>query len=194
MNILDFDNTIYNGDTARDIIKFSLIKHPLLTINSILKTIPKYIKYIKGKKTFEEVKSSLFSFLFKIDNLEKYINDFIDKNIHNIKNWYKNRNKEKDIIISASLEVWIKPFCNKIGVSKVIATKTDKNGYIKGLNCKGKEKVNRLLKEYPNIKINEAYSDSKVDIPMLEIARKPYVVKGESLIEYEKGYNFKIKR
>lgn len=186
MNILDFDNTIYKGDTSKDIIKFSLVRHPILTINSILKTIPIYIKYILKKTTFEHVKTSLFSFLYKIDNLENYIDEFINIKINNIKNWYKNRNKKNDIIISASLELWIIPFCKKIGINNIIATKTDNKGNIIGLNCRGREKVSRLKKEYPNIIVNEAYGDSKSDIPMLELAKKAYLVKGEKLIEYKR--------
>lgn len=191
MNIYDFDDTIYAGDTMVDILKYSIVRHPFLVLSSILNTIKCYLKYKNKKAPFENVKESLLSFLFKINNREEYINKFIDSKKHKIKKWYKANQKEDDIIISASYELWIKPFCNKIGIKNVIATITDENGKILGKNCKREEKVRRLYEEFPNIKVNESYSDSKTDIPMLEIAKKPFIVEGNNLIKYTKDYNFK---
>lgn len=191
MNIYDFDDTIYAGDTMVDIFKYSIVRHPILVIRSIFNAIKYYQKYKKGIINFELFKENLLSFLFKIKNREEYINQFINSNIYKIKDWYKANQKDDDIIISASYELWIKPFCNKIGIKNVIATKTDDNGKILGKNCKREEKVRRLYEEFPNIKVNESYSDSKTDIPMLEIAEKPFIVEGNNLIEYTKDYNFK---
>ena len=194
MNIYDFDDTIYSGDTFRDLLKYSLVRHPFITINSLFRGLVLINKYKKGLISFERVKETLLSFMFKIKNKEEYINKFINSKLHKIKKWYKDYQKDDDIIISASYELWIKPFCNKIGIKNVIATKTDKEGNIIGKNCKSEEKVRRLYEEYPNIIVNNAYSDSSADIPMLEIAKQAYIVEGDRLIKYEKGYNFKINR
>lgn len=191
MNIYDFDDTIYTGDTMIDILKYSIVRHPFLVLSSILKTIKYYLRYKNKKAPFENVKENLLSFLFKIKNREEYINKFIESKKHKIKKWYLENQKEDDIIISASYELWIKPFCNKIGIKNVIATITDENGKILGKNCKREEKVRRLYEEFPNIKVNESYSDSKTDIPMLEIAKKPFIVEKNNLIEYTKDYIFK---
>lgn len=191
MNIYDFDDTIYAGDTMADLFKYSIVRHPILVKISIFNAIKYYNKYKKGLVNFEVVKENLLSFLFKIKNRDEYINKFIESKKHKIKKWYKANQKDDDIIISASYELWIKPFCNKIGIKNVIATKTDDNGKILGKNCKREEKVRRLYEEFPNIKVNESYSDSKTDIPMLEIAKSPFIVEGNNLIEYTKDYNFK---
>lgn len=194
MNIYDFDDTIYDGDTFVDIIKYSLVKHPLITLGSIFKTIPLFKKYKKKKIEFEQVKEVLLSFLFKIKNRDEYIDKFIESKKNKIKKWYYENQKENDLIISASYELWIKPFCNKIGIKNVIATRTDNNGRIIGKNCKREEKVRRLYELFPNAKIIESYSDSASDIPMLEIAKKPFVVENDNVIPYSKNYNFKVKR
>ena len=39
-----------------------------------------------------------------------------------------------------------------------------------------------------------AYSDSKSDLPMLNLAKKAYIVKGEELILYDKNYKFKTSK
>ena len=79
---------------------------------------------------------------------------------------------------------------NKLGLKNIIATHTDIEGNIIGENCKGKEKIKRLEKEFPNVKVKSAYSDSKADIPMLEYAKVSYVVEGDKLLRYKKGYKF----
>ena len=108
-----------------------------------------------------------------------------------IKPWYISRKSDNDIIISASYEIWIMQFCRRLGIKYVIATKTDSDGRIIGKNCKGAEKLKRLANVIPNAVIVSAYSDSSCDIPILESARTGYVVEGDKLITYTKGYKFK---
>lgn len=194
MDILDFDDTIYDGDSFIDILKYSFVRHPFIFIKSIIKTIPLFRKYKNKEIKFEKVKEALLSFLFQINDLEKYIDKFVDKKIHKIKKWYLDKDKDNDIIISASYELWLKPFCYRLGVDKVIGTKTDKKGKIIGLNCKREEKIKRLKIEYPDIIVNNAYSDSKSDTPMFEVAKNGYVVEGNNLNKYTKKYNFKRTR
>lgn len=191
MNIYDFDNTIYEGDTFVDIIKYSFVRHPFKVLKSSIKTIKYYNQYKKNNISFEIVKETLLSFLFTIKDREDYINNFINKNKYKIKDWYKNNQKNDDIIISASYDIWIRPFCEAIGIKNVIATKTDENGKIIGKNCKRKEKVKRLYNEYPDIIVNESYSDSSSDIPMLELGKKSFVVDHNKVYDYYKGYRFK---
>lgn len=191
MNIYDFDNTIYDGDTNKDLIFYSIKRYPIKVLKSIFRAKKIWCKYKNDKIPFSKVKESLLSFLFQIDNVDEYLDIFVDKNLNKIKTWYLNSKKENDIIISASYEIWISKFCKKLGIKYFIATKTDKNGKIIGNNCKGIEKINRLKKEFPDYKINCAYSDSKSDIPMLEYAKKSYVVDKDNLIPYKKGIKFK---
>lgn len=186
INIYDFDKTIYNGDSSIDFLEYSLKKHFYLVMKSIIKTIPILSKYTLKKCEFKEVKQMLYSYIKDIENLDEFIDGFVEKNICKIKKWYKKRQKENDLIISASYELWIIPFCKKIGIRNVLGTKVNiKTGKIIGENCKGKEKIKRFNKAYKNQKVENAYSDSKSDIPMFEIAtNKAYLVKGEKLILY----------
>lgn len=193
MNIYDFDNTIYNGDTNKDIILYSLRKHPFKVINALLKANKLNKEYKKGLIPFERVKETMLSFLFKIKDTDKYIEGFVDSHIKNIKPWYLSKKDDKDIIISASYELWIVPFCKKLGIKYVIGTKTNNDGTIKGKNCKGKEKLIRLAEVIPNAVIINSYSDSESDLPILEVAQNAFVVEGNNLMPYKKGYVFKNK-
>lgn len=191
MNIYDFDDTIYNGDTNRDIIVYGFKKHPFLVLKALKKAKKLQKEYKNGLVEFERVKEALLSFIFQIKNYPKFINDFVDSHMKKIKPWYINRKSDNDIIISASYEIWIMQFCRRLGIKYVIATKTDSEGKIIGKNCKGAEKLKRLANVIPNAVIVSAYSDSSCDIPILEAARTAYVVEGDKLITYTKGYKFK---
>lgn len=193
MNIYDFDNTIYNGDTNRDILLYSFKKHPFKVIKALKKTKKLERDYKNGLISFERVKEAMLSFLFEIDDLDGYIEKFVNSHMKNIKPWYLSRKTDYDIVISASYELWIIPFCKKLGIRYVLATKTDKEGHIIGKNCKGEEKVKRLASTIPNAQIVTSYSDSESDLPILNLAKTAYVVEGNKLIPYTKGYKFKNK-
>lgn len=191
MNIYDFDDTIYNGDTNRDILMYGFKKHPFLVLKALKKAKKLQKDYKRGVIEFERVKEAMLSFIFEIKNYPKFINDFVDSHMKNIKPWYISRRTQNDIVISASYELWIMQFCKRLGIRYVIATKTDSDGRIIGKNCKGAEKLKRLASVIPNAVIVSAYSDSSCDIPILESARTAYVVEGNKLITYTKGYKFK---
>lgn len=78
-------------------------------------------------------------------------------------------------VISASIFEWVQPWCEKIGVSRVLTTQieVDANGIISGRfatkNCYGKEKVRRLLEVEPerHSYILYAYGDSRGDKEMI---------------------------
>ena len=45
MNIYDFDNTIFKGDSSIKFIKYSLLRHPFIVIPSMFKSLWECIKY-----------------------------------------------------------------------------------------------------------------------------------------------------
>lgn len=190
MNIYDFDNTIYEGDTGVDIVLYGLKKFPFKVIKCIVRGLKLRRKY--KTTNISEVKEEFFAFLYEIKDLNKFINSFIDTHIKNIKPWYKEKQKENDTIISASYDLWINPFCKRLGIKNIICTNVDEKGKIIGENCKGEEKVKRFKKEFPNVEVLESYSDSSTDIPMLLLAKKPFIVDGNIIKPYKEGSYFPI--
>jgi len=187
MNIYDFDDTIFSGDSSVEFIKYSLCKHPFLVLWCGVKGLKECIKYLFKKSNIGLIKSELFSFVKYIKNLDEYMNSYVLRYQNRIKQFYLEQKKDDDVIISASFDFIVRPFCEKLGIKHIIATEYDtKKGCIIGKNNKGKEKIVRFNKIFKNPKVNEAYSDSLSDIPMFEIAKKAYIVKDEELIPYEK--------
>ena len=191
MNIYEFDNTIYDGDSCKDIVLYGLKKYPKIAFKSLLKARIKNKDYKKKKIEFEIVKESLLSFIFKINDYQKFINEFVKSHMKKIKPWYLSKKKKDDIIVSASYDLWINEFAKKLGVKNVIATKVNSEGKIIGKNCKREEKVRRIKESFKNRTFMEAYSDSEADLPILKLAKVAYVVEGNNIIKYKNGYKFK---
>ncbi|VTX49118.1 haloacid dehalogenase-like hydrolase [uncultured Leptotrichia sp.] len=180
MNVYDFDKTIYDGDSTLDFYVFS-IKKDL----SLLRYFPKqflgiifyYLKIISK----ERYKEFFFSFLKGIDDIDKEIEKFWNKNEVKIKDWYLNQRNKNDIVISASPEWLLKPIINKLGIN-LIATKVDKKtGELNSLNCYGDEKVKRFKKIFPKEEIENFYSDHFSDTPMSLISKHSWIIKGDKV-------------
>lgn len=176
MNVYDFDNTIYDADSSIEFYKYCIkIKKKILVVlpKQVLCFILYKLKLIKKNK-FKEV---YFSFLKYFDNIDDVVKSFWEINMLKITDWYKNKSKNTDVIISASPLFLLKPLEKKLNISKVIATNFDKKtGKILDDNCYGINKIAFFEKYYKLEQINEFYTDSLSDIPMLEVAKNGYLV------------------
>ena len=88
MNIYDFDNTIFKGDSSIKFIKYSLLRHPFLVLVASLKSLGEVIKYIFKKSDFEKIKGKMFSFVKRINNLDEYLDKYVNSKMKYI-NWFK---------------------------------------------------------------------------------------------------------
>lgn len=84
------------------------------------------------------------------------------------------------VIVSASAEEWIRPWCELLSLSCIgtrLEIKDGKlTGKINGKNCHGPEKVSRIKAAIDLSQFEEiyAYGDSKGDLPMLKLAIHSY--------------------
>lgn len=186
--LYDFDGTIYDKDSSKDFILYCFLKNKKLFL-----LLPKFfivsLKYKLKKISTKEYKENIFSFLKKVNNHDELIESFWLKHESKIKEFYLKKDHKNDIIITASPSFLIKPIAKKLEVLDLIATDMKKNtGEIIGENCKGYEKVNLYRKKYPSSIIEEMYSDSLNDKPLLDLARRSFIVKKNKIIRY-KGNN-----
>lgn len=184
LNVFDFDNTIYDGDSSIDFYIFCLKRNPLLIryLPIQLYGMITYKLKIKNKEYFKE---KYFSFLKGVKDINGEITRFWKLNINKIK-YDMIKEKDRIVIISASPEFLLEPIKNNIHAEKIIATKVDKkSGKFLSKNCYGKEKVNRLDNEYKQYIIEEFYSDSKSDKFLADLAKSSFLVKKKDIIEWD---------
>lgn len=183
INLYDFDKTIYDGDSSVNFFLYSVKRKP-----KILRRLPAMIiaatKYKLKKIDKTTMKVTIFGFLNDLDDVDKDVIDFWKKNKNKIKKFYNEKNHSKDIIISASPEFLLEPITKELKVKMLIGSPVDKKtGKFTGLNCHDVEKVRRLNEVMSDYEVEEAYSDSTSDDPILKLAKKAYYVKKDKLIE-----------
>lgn len=193
MNVYDFDKTIYKDDSTIDFYFFSLKRHPSIAflLPSLLYAALLWSLRKINKTAFKE---RFYTFLTKIDDIDSELELFWDLHERKIKDFYKKKQKDDDVIISASPEFLLKPICARLGIQYLFASRVDKKtGRYDGVNCWGKEKVNRFYSAFgKDAVIDEFYSDSLSDTPLSDISKKSYIVTGENRMPWSDKRDKKV--
>ncbi|WP_040194888.1 HAD family hydrolase [Clostridium culturomicium] len=205
--IFDIDYTLTKKETSIELYKYMLKRD-----KSLIKYIPAHILTVLGYgvNVFDatRTKERFLKFLSGTneEELKSIVRDFYRDHISNL--LYEDGLKAikeykakgyKVYLISASPEFYVNEFYNIEGVDKVIGTKFKMNDgkfepIVVGKNCKGEEKVKRLMEELKkdNIEVDfknsVMFSDSLSDLPLLQLAGTGY------LINYNKKHDLKILR
>ena len=192
--LFDFDGTISYKDSMLDFIQYAvgkpsfywglLLLSPMLAAYK-LKLIPNDIAKEKlithffagwHYSQFNEVASN-----YSRERIKKIIRPNMLEKIR----WHQQQ-KHDVVVVSASMESWLKYWCKEQGID-LIATQLEIidgkiTGKFAGKNCHGVEKVNRIKQQYSlsAYKTIYAYGDSSGDKAMLAIADIPYY-KGEAV-------------
>ncbi len=186
MNVYDFDNTIYDGESCFDLFLYFIRKKPSLAL-LLPKVLFAFAKYKRGKVTAEgfltQYAPKVEEMFLAIPDIETAMNDFWDKNIGKIKPFYDEIRKEDDLIITASPDFSVKEVCNRLGINHYLATVFDiKTGKILHFNLR-EMKIKAFFDAYPDCEIEAFYTDSpKNDKPLIDIAKTAYEVKGDKII------------
>ncbi|MCK5014089.1 MAG: HAD-IB family hydrolase [Candidatus Omnitrophica bacterium] len=184
----DLDGTLTRKDSFVEFIKFhaGFVKF----IYGLIVLSPTLFAYAIGIIPNFSAKEKVFTFFFKgmteedlITKGEEFCLQVMPKILNSetvSRLEYHQSQKHTTVVVTASLQHYVKPWCDKNNVA-VIATIPDvQNNIITGRlsskNCYGPEKVNRIrehfdLSEYKQI---HAYGDSRGDYDMLELAHHPY--------------------
>lgn len=187
IDVYDFDGTIYDGDSTVDFF-FYCLKRNKRIIPFCFNILGNGILMVGHVINLTEFKGRFLGFVKYINNIDDYLDGFWKENEHKICKYFLDNMKEKrqTFIISASPEFIIKPFSSKFDNVTLIGTLADKKtGKIKGINCKGEEKIKRLNKVISNYKIERFYSDSKADLPLVRISEKAYLVQHGKLSKFD---------
>ena len=187
LEVYDFDGTIYDGDSTIDFIKF-LTKRKKSIILHYPKMALYFLKYKLKLIKKETMKECFFEIFKKFKNIDEEIELFWKTHKKNIKDFYNDKETHKnDIIASASQYFLLDPIAKEYKIKKLFASPVNKNnGKYNGVNCHNVEKVRLINKEYPNAIIETMYSDDiNADKPLLELAKKSYVVINDKIYDYK---------
>lgn len=183
---IDFDGTIYKGDSMLDFIRFCL-GNKRLKWNLFL-TAPQIVLKKLGVISSQIAKEKLLRLSLGGMNKDELQNRAIqfslslDEKIYpKAKQRLKGFNEDqiKVVIVSASCELWLKDWCEQKGYELIASIEEYKNnkmtGKLFGKNCKGIEKEIRIkaqfnLDHYDRI---YAYGNDSADKYMINLANQP---------------------
>lgn len=186
MNVYDFDNTIFSGDSTMKFYLFAAKKYPKIVFKCLPGLIYGFTKfYIFKKGTKTEFKERMYGFL-QYCTIPTDVQEFWDGNVIKIKGWYLQQQRSDDLIISASPDFLIKPICTRLSIKHCIcSTVNPHTGAYTGVNCWGEEKVRRYKEIYNDETIDNFYSDSYSDTPLAKIALNAFLVKGDKVLPWD---------
>ncbi len=113
------------------------------------------------------------------DDKEKLVQDFWNSHMKKIKPWYKPQ--ADDVIITANFNMLIDEACNRLGIKNCICSVVNRETLqVEYLNFK-ENKRKTFFEIYGNSEIDEFYTDTMLDKPMIDAAQKAYLVKGNKI-------------
>jgi len=184
MNVYDFDKTIYDGDSTTDFSLFVLSRRPWMFYHLFAVAYSAaYSAVTKDNK--EYFKKVLYRYLKHVDDIDKEVELFWNRNEKKIKSWYLEQRKDDDVVASASSYFLLNPLAKKYGFNLIASDVDKKTGKLLSLNNECEIKAKTFLKKYPNAIVDEFYSDSDHDLALAKLAIKAYKVKGNKITEWE---------
>ncbi|MGZ3633218.1 MAG: HAD-IB family hydrolase [Parachlamydiaceae bacterium] len=182
----DFDKTLTTQDTLLPFVRLSLGRWK--TYLNLVRVFPFAIGFLLGLQTRQQVKERFLTACFKgcsMSALQARGKEFVKQEISRFVKiegverlkWHQQQG-HRCILVSANLNIFIPYWAESVGIPDVVCTILEEDGEekatgkIAGLNCWGKEKVNRLQKilgRRENV-ILYAYGDSQGDKELLDYA------------------------
>lgn len=181
----DFDGTLTYKDTMFMYLKFY---DPIKFQIQFLKHVPLFVLLKLKLAETEKVKKSFIGSILKgqtKEKIEKKSKQFFEEHYpkiirENALDFIQNidRDNTQSLLVTASLDIWAKPFADAFKM-KLVSTKAEfQNGVFTGnfigKNCNGKEKLVRIKAEIKDHKYDKiiAFGDTSGDKPMLKWANE----------------------
>jgi HAD superfamily hydrolase (TIGR01490 family) len=186
--LFDFDGTVTSAPTYPAFVRFAVRRHRKLLGGLVL--LPVLLCYRLGIVPDRRVRKAISPVAFWREDPERlralgarYAEEVLPRVIrqHAIEriNWHRARG-DRVVVVSASLDVYLKPWCERIGIEAVCSELEVVGERVTGRyvvdDCCGAEKSRRIqerfaLSDYAAI---YAYGDTEEDRQMLEMATRKF--------------------
>ena len=196
MNVYDFDETIFTGDSEDRFFTFMFAKKGFRHYKINFKFFDLLHKMHIITKT--KSREHQYAFLKKIDDLDATLNAYWDEVGKYMKPWYNDVKRDDDIIASGTPRFLLGPIMKKLGLTNLVATEMDSHtGKIDGDFAVGEFKIVNFKSQFGLDCIDKFYSDAYSDHYLAEHAKEAYVVHDDDQItewnEYFKAHPEKMK-
>jgi len=180
MNVYDFDNTIYDGESVLDFFLFCLKKKKILIMYLPLAIYTLFLyklRFLSIEKLYDLVGKMSSVVIDNQKNADSFVQEFWAKNSYKLKPYFLNILKSEDVIITSSPNILIEGIANKLKTKNIISSQFNLKTGTFDFACFRENKLLAFKEKYPNVIINEFYTDSLNDMPLIKISKKAYIVK-----------------
>ena len=183
MRVLDFDGTIYDGESLLDFYLFTARKDPRV-LGYLPIALFYAVRYRLGRVTLEQLDSAMrrvgSRYLRRLTSrpgfdMDRLVSQFWDANMHKIMDWYTPQSD--DVVVTASFDLVAGEACRRLGITRCIGSTLDLESLSVGYLNFGPDKplhFQRILGR--ETAIDAFYTDSAFDLPMIDLARRAYLV------------------
>lgn len=203
--VFDLDGTITRRDTFLPfLLSFGIAQRRWIAILQLPFIVLAYVIGIQKDFAAKEKLLTIFLRNQEVKVVENHARQFAESWVHPRINFdvierlrTHQRQGDRVLILSASPDVYVKEIAASLNISEVICTEVLKTpqsyvGKLKTPNCKGQEKLTRLMaylgQSASNLMVT-AYGDSRHDIPVLEWSKESWWVRDSKLIPFSKPLN-----
>lgn len=185
MNVYDFDNTIYDGESCFDLFLFYLRRRPGLLL-LLPKVVYAFAKYKRGKVTADDFLTvyapQVEQMLREIPDVQGDMRAFWDTHEKKIKPFYAELRRPDDLLITAGPDFSVREICRRLSIEHFLASRVDlTTGKIEHFNLR-ERKIEAFRQAYPDAQIDSVYTDSpENDRFLIELARQAYCVRGSKI-------------
>lgn len=180
MNVYDFDNTLYDGESLVDLILY-YVAHDA----HIWPYLPKLLAIAVRDRfhlfTVEEAVRAYAGFLegyyTKLPHLEQDVARFWDAHEKKLKPFYRRLRREDDVIVSGSADFLLDEIMRRMGITRYVCSRVNRTTGAFERLCFLENKVKLFHAQYPGAHIDNFYTDSMNDRAMMELADHVFLVK-----------------
>jgi phosphatidylglycerophosphatase C len=186
--LFDFDGTITRNDTYTGFLRFALSSSPRRLRHTTL--APVALAYKAGLVSASRARPIASNLVFNGQRADfvrglghRYVAEALPTMIRRQAleqiAWHQSQG-DAVVVVSASLDVYVQPWCNSLGVECICTELEELDGVLSGRyrlgDCSGASKVRRILErynpgEYPVV---FAYGDTLEDREMLDLAHRKF--------------------
>lgn len=180
VNMYDFDNTIYDGESTVDFFLFCLKKKKNLIkyLPLVFSTALRYkLKLLSIDDLFSAASKMTSEFQKNDVDFHDLAKEFWETKKSKLKFNFINMLTENDIVITASPRFLIEQIQPLLKTRRIICSEFDtKRGQFE-FACYRENKAIALKEQYPQINVNYFYTDSMNDLFLMKFAKKSFLVK-----------------
>ena len=185
MNVFDFDNTIYDGESTFDFYLFCVKHHPkaIKFMFIVVWSLIKYKMCLVSETQLMNLAETYISGLLRCcPDAKELAEKFWEKKFGKIKPFFKDVFSEDDVIVTASFGFLLRPVLNKLGVKNALMSEVDLEKAEVIRLCYRKNKVKLFNENFPDAYVKDVYTDSLNDTPLMSLAHENvYLVKGNKV-------------